>query len=539
MHGINETTKELIRQYQNWYWAKQPQEGVAVIHVDEIASRVATFYEKIRKIVDWREEHLMRRIAVERILKRRLLVKKNGSDAESFIFELIRGGHFPNDRIPKTNIQTIQRLIDKYIFILENSSPPPKGKLKSQMYTQLLGVAACEVEEVLDPPVYIRADALVEYMYTFIKERIGIGEKARQLERMTEEDINTQIYIAVGQALLRLDQTTITYNLLKIRYPNWLELSQEFYPQVLEEIASNIYLIFRAVENELTHPLANKFYKICDRYDIPYLLTGDIIDKNPRQIEERISDPEALEELVKAAYNKRLGSLKSRTRRAAFYSTLSIFLTNVFSLYLVEIPFARYVTGSFNHLAEIADVFVPTLLMALLVVTIKPPGKDNLLLVINETKKNVYGSQKKDLYEIELYPKRGLAFKIIIGIIYILSFCICFGVILWFLYKLNFPPLSYLIFIIFTSLIAFTGMKIRQRARELHITKERVSFLHIITDPFSLPIIHVGKWLSARWARYNIVAVTFNFLVDTPFLVFAEFLEHWRNFIKEKKDDIH
>jgi len=42
------------------------------IHVDEIASKVAKFYEKIRKIVDWKEENLLRRNAIERILKRSL-----------------------------------------------------------------------------------------------------------------------------------------------------------------------------------------------------------------------------------------------------------------------------------------------------------------------------------------------------------------------------------------------------------------------------------------------------------------------------------
>ena len=33
------------------------------INVDDVAARVASFYEAIRGIVDWREEHLLRKLA--------------------------------------------------------------------------------------------------------------------------------------------------------------------------------------------------------------------------------------------------------------------------------------------------------------------------------------------------------------------------------------------------------------------------------------------------------------------------------------------
>ena len=90
----------------------------------------------------------------------------------------------------------------------------------------------------------------------------------------------------------------------------------------------------------------------------------------------------------------------------------------------------------------------------------------------------------------------------------------------------------------FTSLIAFTGTKIRKRSRELHVTEERESFLQVIIDLFSLPVIRLGKWLLARWKKINILGVVFNVLIDTPFFIFVEFLEQWRYFLKEKKEDI-
>jgi hypothetical protein len=61
----------------------------------------------------------------------------------------------------------------------------------------------------------------------------------------------------------------------------------------------------------------------------------------------------------------------------------------------------------------------------------------------------------------------------------------------------------------------------------------------IFIDLFSLPVIRVGRWLSAQWARYNIVVVLVNFLIDMPFQRFVEFLEQWRAFLREKKEEIH
>ncbi|GAI01884.1 unnamed protein product, partial [marine sediment metagenome] len=95
------------------------------------------------------KEHLLKRRAIERILKRRLFSQldlANGNFSGSLIakplvFELIRGGHFPNDKIEESKIKEVQKAIDKYIFILNHSSSGPK-KSKLQLYSWLSGIAA-------------------------------------------------------------------------------------------------------------------------------------------------------------------------------------------------------------------------------------------------------------------------------------------------------------------------------------------------------------------------------------------------------------
>ena len=69
---------KLIATYRDFYLRELEEPERATIHVDELASKIAFWYEKMRKIVDWKEEHLVRRGAIERILKRVLLSEMAG-----------------------------------------------------------------------------------------------------------------------------------------------------------------------------------------------------------------------------------------------------------------------------------------------------------------------------------------------------------------------------------------------------------------------------------------------------------------------------
>src|SRR5207249_7626794 len=55
-----------LQRYVLWQRSLKPKEGASTIHVDEVALKVAAFYEQLRTIVDWKEEHLMRRRSEER-----------------------------------------------------------------------------------------------------------------------------------------------------------------------------------------------------------------------------------------------------------------------------------------------------------------------------------------------------------------------------------------------------------------------------------------------------------------------------------------
>ena len=532
MAELSQQTKKLIEQYQNWHGSLKKREGSFTIHVDEVASTVAVFYEKMRGVVDWKEEHLMKRAAIERSLKRRLLMSQDsGAIAEPIVLELIRSGHFPNDRIEESKINDVKNALNKYIYILKQNPDSPK------LFKWLLDVAACEIEEILSPPS--RERALIEYMTGSMKEKIRVQEGILVFGGMTEEEKNTQIYIAVQRALFKLDAPIVTYHLLQKRYPQWQNLPDS----QLEQIASNINLIWQSLEKDLEHPLSDKFYGVCERYDTPYLLLGDVLTAgNPEEFYQKFSQPEILVDFIKEAYHKRLSTLKNRMHKAAILSTASIFIANSFVFLVLEIPLANIlfkVALGDMYLAIAADILGPTFLMFLLVATIKPPSKSNLDIVIMETMKVVYEKKEMETYEIKASRKRGALTKTIIGLIYLFTALIVIIFIAWLLELAGLPPTSVVVNVLFTALIAFAGMAIRQRAEELTVEKRKVGFFEFIFDIFFLPVIGLGKWLSNKWKRYNAVATFFAALIDLPFQTFIEFLEQWRSFLKEKKEEIH
>jgi len=87
-------------------------------------------------------------------------------------------------------------------------------------------------------------------------------------------------------------------------------------------------------------------------------------------------------------------------------------------------------------------------------------------------------------------------------------------------------------------LIVFAGMAVRKRAQELKIEDDSENFLSFVSDILFLPVAGMGRWMSNKWKKYNALAAFFNALIDMPFSVFVEFIERWRYFIKEKKEEI-
>lgn len=542
---LNPAILNLVKNYRQSL-APKPEEEIATIHVDEIASKVAKFYEIIRRVVDWKEENVLRRSAIERILKRSLIseiprvgfVFHNGTEnvAEILVKELIRGGHLPNDSIPQLKIPLVQKIIEKYLYLLKNapySQDPLSFPLKKKVnfYNWLLAIAACEIEENLTPPQ--KENALIETMTILMNERIRIIPQGK----IEEKEKFIQTYIAAHRTLFDLDDSIITYKLLIYQFPKWKEANEIF----LKEFNQNIFKIWEILEKQLQHPTRKDFFNICERTDTVFTILGDILDsfkQNPEKIEEALASKETLKKLITKFYNQRLATLKSRLFRIAIYSSLSVFFSNFFTYFIVEVPLANLFYEGFSFFAAAIDFLIPTLVMFVLVALIKPPRPENLNKVIETAFKFIYPNQPKDIYEIKIEKKRNIILSLIIGVLYFLGGILILGATAWIFYKARIPTTSVILDTAMISLNVFAALIIRNKAKELTV-EEKTTFGEFILDTLSVPVAKIGSFLANKWREYNIVSVFLSAFVEIPFITLVDFIESWSEFIKERKAEIH
>lgn len=549
MIQLSSATQKLIQRYQTSVEVSQVRPSEAVIHVDEIASKVASFYEKLRGVIDWKEEHLIRRTAIVRVLKRRLISKLAGSGlvpdlnvdvlAEALVSELIRGGHFLNDTIPEAKVGEIRDILYRYTYILENASITNVAlatniKERVNFFSRMLETAACEIEEVLAPP--IRESGLIEFMTGVVRERLRIDSRLS----ISEEDIKIQTYIAVHRTLFRLDSPIIAYRLLRYHCPEWSDLSES----VLSNITANIHLLWERIDNDLAHPFSDKFFRICERYDTPYMLLGDALDmllvSELSSMPEKLTNPRVLEGLVREAYSRRLSTLKTRLFRMAIYSTVSILVGGAFSLFIVEVPLAKLIYEKFNPLAIVIDLSVPPILMFFLVARAKLPSESNLEKAVAEVVKITYEQEgETTFYEMKFPKKRGIIFNFIIHSVYTLGCILSLGFVVWLFYIVRTPVTSTILNTINVAIVVFAGLIIRQRAKELTVEDEKLRLVDFFFSTLPIPVAKLGKWMAKKWEEYNIINVFLMVLIDTPFMVFTEFVEAWSTFVKEKKESLH
>ena len=515
------------------------------IHVDEIASHIAKFYEQIRKVIDWKEDNVLRRSAIERSLKRTLFPKLTGvttrPDIDSYrvaysvTADLIRGGHLLNDEVPQEHVELVQAVLDKYLYVLKHAKFPTSEliplKRKINFTYFIIELAAVDIEDILTNPVKERV--LLEAMTQTLNSRIRIMPEGS----VPDEEKRTHVFIAASRTLFDLDDSFIIAQLLKFTYTDWFTPSQE----LKDKLATDIPSIWIHSEKVLEHPVSRQLYTISERIDTVYMLLGDVLDLHkeaPLKVEGILSDKTKLSEEITTAYNKRYLSLKSRLFRLAIFSTLSVFLSNWVTFFIVEIPLASLFYEGFNLFTTIIDFVVPTIVMFALVSIIRPPPAENVERVLTAVYQFVYADEKKKLYDVYLVQRRNPMFKLIVGILYLVMM---FGVLggVGYVFYIAKLPITSVIFDTFTiALTFFAAVGIRNKSKELSVD-DKTPVWEFFLDMLSVPIARVGAFLAAKWKEYNIIAILFTFLIETPMVVVFDFIENWSQYLKERRAELH
>lgn len=508
---IKEYLKEIIEIRQ------KPQEEEETLSATIIVGRLAFFYEKMRNTIEYKDEHLIFKSSLERMLKRKFKYYIKGQElGKEIVTELIAGGYVDNSSVPLRVIEKIDFIIARYHDL--------QGILGKRIKKDIISFIACSIEENLRKEV-LEDEALAFFAFQDLKGKIKTDIQVDQ------EKFEQELYVSIHRNLLKSDYQTIRYRFLRRVIPN------------LEDGYTDIHSISALLEqrnikfdNIIKSPHKVQMLKFARKASPAYSIIGRIVqDTASENLLSLFSKEDELRHKVDVTYSKWREISYEKIQRAAIRSVIFIFLTKMILAFIIELPYELLVLDRINYLALAFNLLFPPLYMFLSTFSIKVPGRENLIILQSAIKKIAFGEADEHIARLRT---TGSLKKTVFFLVYLMTFGLSFGLLSWGLVKMEFSIVAGLLFFIFFSTVSFFAYRISRVAKDLVMLKSKGSMLSALMDFFSVPFIKVGQFLSSSFSRVNVFLFFFDFIIETPFKTLIKFIDEWVTYAKEKKDDI-
>ncbi len=500
------------------------------IHVSELTSLPAFAYEKIRNIVDYKEENLLRKNAIRRYLKRKFLLPQWGEQSlgQELIRELILSRYLPNDSIDESTVVLLDSVLKKYHLLINEIKR--RGCNIDKWREQILGLAAIDCDNILMPPVERTA-------YSVLANRLL--NETLDLTNLTAspEESQVQLILTIERILNRADRDILNYYLLLHYHPSWF--NNEDPNQAVAYLAPKFSSILKEFNNILNDRLGKRLNGLVRRLLVPVIIVRNSLKNYTLSQLEIFKNPTKFEDLIRSTYQQFWLATKKRIRRKGLHAMSYIFLTKVVLAILIELPYEKIFIGQINYLPLWINLLFPPLLMLIITLLIKTPDKSNEERLLVGIKELVYGTEPDFYHQQHLQAaKPKLWTKAFYASLYLITIAATFSALVYILWWLDFNVLSGALFIFFISLVSFFGISLRQEARQLKVSRGRENLSSFILDFFSLPIVTFGKWLSNTFDKYNFFVFILDFLFEVPFKTLLKIIEDWFHFLKQKKEEM-
>jgi len=526
---------ELISIYQKKQAISKKDLGPK-LRVNQTLSSLASVYEKIRNAVDFRGEHLFRRNAIERIL-RRLWIGNGDSQkiAETLIKELIWSRYLKNDSIPKRKIVKTGEIIAKY--------QKTKKYLPAKDYDWVLKLASAEIDETIinqsEKEVWV--EAVCGWFNKYYQWQEEINQQTKDI----------LLYVAVHRSLIKSDDAFINFHLLCKLHPEWKAKNEA----EKEEAVTNFAAIKKEIETWTSHPYSNSLFRLVNKNIPPFIILKDIIEETePDNLESVLKNHDSLDKKITAICTRKYQETRAKVKRGIIRSIIYIFATKMILAFLLEIPvdwwyirkefgeeiklFSGRFFTNFKIIPLAINLTLPPLLMFLIGFMIHTPGEDNTKIIIERIRSfTTPVKTEKTGYSLAKNEKKSIWEKAF-GIVYIALFVGVFYLVSMGLAKLGFNFISIGIFFFFVCLVFLFGFRVRWAAQELMVANKKENFLETIVNFLSLPFLDVGIKLSAGIAKFNFLIFILDFLIEAPLKSIIDAIGEWASMIRKKQEEV-
>lgn len=490
------------------------------ITVNPFVSKVASAYEKLRNAMEYREDEVILRSTIERILRRRLLLGGTAkTTAEPLIRELIWARYLPDNAIPESAVLKVEDTIELYLQLRLKVIEKHRVKLGeiNEWTYQLMSSA---LEHILNPNY--EKQTIGNFMYQVMKDDIAIVDD-------TEQTRDAQVYLAVRRAFARDDIAFLRFHLFELYFG---ELSWSSIDQISQSFKDGLH----EISLQLSYPRKDRIYTYVKKRAAVFFILEDILRIHKSTLLEILRDEDQVKQAVENACEKRYGSISKKVRTAIMRSFVFILTTKVIFAFAVEGTYEKLVYGSIQWLSIVINTSIPPILMVIVSLFIRTPGVDNTKRIHVFIRHLLYDESPR-LGDQLVVKKQSDKPNFIFTTLWLSAFMISFGAIIYILSRLQFSVISMVIFIFFITIVSFLAYRISMTAH-LFSVGEKQNLLTPFIDFLFMPIVRVGRRLTQSISQVNIFLFLFDFLIETPFKVFFAFVEQWFKFLHEKTEDL-
>ncbi len=501
---------------QSETWRLQ-EEQATTVHVAGVGQTLSTAYEQLRNAAEYTEEHLLLQRTIRRFYRRNIsfydkrAIKNIG---EELIIELTQSGYLPNDSVPKSYIDEIEALVASYYDIYWQLRSHHVGIERGSEWTLDILSVATEAVFHKGEAVYMSAFADFAYNHYF--------ESLKKAVDVKDSDYEMALFIAVHRALLKSDKAVIRSSLLQRQNGSFEDLKS--YVRFNQKIDT----VFESRQTEALVRLINK-------NGAPLRILKRLIDDYP-EIGNSFGDRVAFLSAYEAQTEKEYKEVSQRVNRGIIKSIAFLFITKVIVGLAIEVPYDLYVVGSIIWLPLAINLLFPPIYMAALKLSMKLPGNANTV-ALREYVDRLFYDTKQESYYVHARPNSNES-SVLLNIMYGTMFVFVFSLVTLRLWLWDFAPVHIFIFFLFLSTASFLGFRLSRMISELEVVTTNQGVISMLRDFLYTPFILVGRWISDKYARINIVALILDMAIELPLKTFLRLTRQWTQFLNDKKDQL-
>lgn len=526
---LSKLTEALIKSL-NSIKARKKIDELSKLTVSQTVSFFAILYERVRNAVEYREDHQVRRAAIERMLRRRLAINPGGKgEAENLIRELLWARYYDNGSLSLQDVDKIQEIIDKFQLIKKLIITGRSTENQQYLNQFIVDLLTCEIEETLSPEKTQESASYNYFIFQVLRNKIRI-------EGLTEDQKDAFFLAALERAYRRSDNSYQRYHLFTAFYKPINEYSEN----ELKELSAKMLKIFKKIQEIIKNPYVDNLTRFIRKQLPPFLVLFDLIKIKFKEIKQNLTDKQKLWSEVDIICREKYQQIGIRLRTLALRSFIYIFLTKMVFALILEFPLSQFIYNEVNMTSILINTIFPPLLMLFIVFFFKLPDEENTKK-IHQRIIQIIDAEMNYESALAYLPKKQKSKKpiMIFGftVFYSLTFIITFSLIYEALSYLNFNLVSMAVFVFFVSIVTFFSFRIKQFVNEYRLV-EKEAAISPIFDFFFMPVLSLGKFLSGEIAKLNFFIFIFDFLIEAPFKFVFEIVEEWISFVKKRKEEI-